>query len=258
MSLIQKKQNIILINSDENNGYAAGNNIGIKKAIEDNCKYIMIVNNDVEFCDECIDKLILAIDMDVNVGIVGPKVYNEDMDMQNYIYVDSLLKEEYLCRTKLRYFFPKLCNKYYGIDSVNSTKNVVVVIPQGCCFLMSRECALKVTPLDEHTFLYMEEFILAKRMLSNNMKILLVPSAIAIHKCGKSSINVRAFAYTCFVCSEIYYCRSYCRANILTILPLYIIRSVAYVLKTIYDKNYRKYLWIFLKRTLYELFIIKN
>ena len=43
-----KKLNIDLIEMSYNSGFAPANNIGIKKAINDGCNYILTLNNDVE------------------------------------------------------------------------------------------------------------------------------------------------------------------------------------------------------------------
>lgn len=40
---------VVYISSKENRGYAAGNNLGIRKALEDQCGYILISNNDIVY-----------------------------------------------------------------------------------------------------------------------------------------------------------------------------------------------------------------
>ena len=42
---------IEVIKNEFNGGYAAGNNVGVKKALEDNCDYIIISNNDIIFLE---------------------------------------------------------------------------------------------------------------------------------------------------------------------------------------------------------------
>ena len=45
---LSKIEGIVLINNKRNGGFAFGNNIGIKYAIDKNFEYIMLLNNDTE------------------------------------------------------------------------------------------------------------------------------------------------------------------------------------------------------------------
>lgn len=47
----------VVINSKENVGVAAGNNLGIKKALEDSCAYILLSNNDIVLTPITIENL---------------------------------------------------------------------------------------------------------------------------------------------------------------------------------------------------------
>jgi hypothetical protein len=48
---------IVIIKNQTNVGVAAGNNQGIKNAIEDNCDELLIINNDVEFSNTLLQNL---------------------------------------------------------------------------------------------------------------------------------------------------------------------------------------------------------
>ena len=56
-----------------NVGVAAGNNQGIKKAIEDGCEEILIINNDVEFENTLLEKLSRQL-VELNCSLVAPKM----------------------------------------------------------------------------------------------------------------------------------------------------------------------------------------
>ncbi len=58
------------IRSDENLGFAGGNNLGIRKATGD---YLFLVNNDTEFTSGLIEKLVDVIDNNPSVGMVSPQ-----------------------------------------------------------------------------------------------------------------------------------------------------------------------------------------
>ena len=73
--------------------------------------------------------------------------------------------------------------------------------------MFSRKCALDVTPLDEKPFLYEEELILGISMEKAGWKTVYDPKSVVHHLHGNSTEKVKAFAYTCNICSEIYFCR---------------------------------------------------
>ena len=90
--------------------------------------------------------------------------------------------------------------------------------------MFSRKCALDVTPLDEKPFLYEEELILGISMEKAGWKTVYDPKSVVHHLHGNSTEKVKAFAYTCNICSEIYFCREYlkmknCKGQILRSTP---------------------------------------
>ena len=48
-----REAQVELIENPNNSGYAAGNNVGIVKALTDGCDYIVISNNDIEYRAGC-------------------------------------------------------------------------------------------------------------------------------------------------------------------------------------------------------------
>ena len=67
------------IANDKNAGYAVGNNIGIRYAIEHGYDYSWILNNDVKITDEEILKKMVSIaEMHEDVACVGPEIIDID------------------------------------------------------------------------------------------------------------------------------------------------------------------------------------
>ena len=93
--------------------------------------------------------------------------------------------------------------------------------------MFSRKCALDVTPLDEKPFLYEEELILGISMEKAGWKTVYDPKSVVHHLHGNSTEKVKAFAYTCNICSEIYFCREYLKMKKWHILPLYWYRTIS-------------------------------
>jgi GT2 family glycosyltransferase len=64
--------NIVLIQSDDNGGYAAGNNLGIRLAILDpDCAYLWLLNNDTVVDAQALSHLVARVVRDPSVGMCG-------------------------------------------------------------------------------------------------------------------------------------------------------------------------------------------
>ncbi|MDR4951454.1 glycosyltransferase family 2 protein [Chryseobacterium sp. ES2] len=68
----QKQINYIL--SDYNGGYAFGNNLAIKKAIEDGKNYFLLLNPDIEISSSTISQLYNDLKEFPGIGIIGPRI----------------------------------------------------------------------------------------------------------------------------------------------------------------------------------------
>lgn len=242
------------VQSRYNKGYAAGNNIGIKMAVNE-CDYIMIANSDIIFIDDSIEKMITYMEnqKDNHVGIVAPALINADGILENpSLCIKTTLLVKYCIKTPLKYFSTEIKNKYYGLDK-DKSKPFEVYSVHGSCFMVSNECAQEVFPFDEHTFLYEEESILGVKMEEAGFKSIYFPSTKVIHKHGQSTKMVKAMPYICICESEIYYLRKYVKCKRGKLIPLYLYRVIGYLLRCLIYKEYRELIGSFFDRTLKEL-----
>ena len=79
-NLKSKLENVTLIESTENRGYAAGNNIGLAYAKDKNFDYICILNNDTIILEDFLTPCINKLKEDDSIGIVGPVLLEYDKD----------------------------------------------------------------------------------------------------------------------------------------------------------------------------------
>lgn len=149
-------QGYILLKAEKNVGYAAGNNIALKYAVEKGYRYAWILNNDILIDDKEIwDKLICVLKRDSSVAVVSPDIYAPDGHMFNRDAVRPSFYDLTLGMLSYRQKGRELEDKGgYGY----------VYRPQGCCMLLDLAKISEVGYLDEHTFLYCEEIILAERL----------------------------------------------------------------------------------------------
>lgn len=231
---------IVFIQNTVNIGYNAGNNIGIAKALELGCSHILISNNDVRYSPHSIQKLKDYLDAHLRVGIVGPKILDQNGKIQkSNLCRKTGMKEKYMVRTRANLIFRKSCRTYFGWDrDYEHCFPVYAVL--GCCFMMSRRCAEQVMPLDEHPLLYEEELMLGIRMQERGFQTIYEPEAVVTHLHGRSTKQQKAFAFAHNVRSEIYYCRAYLHAAKWKIYPLYAYRVLLYLVRCLRSEDFRR------------------
>lgn len=254
--LFRKDKRITFIQKEENSGYSAGNNSGIKQALLDGCEEILIANNDVLFMENSIYNLYQYLNTHTDIGIVGPKVYlpNGQLQMIN-MGVRTGLKEKYMYLLRKTIFAPfvkSFINQFCALEQ-DLTKPFEVHSVSGCCFMMSKSCARDITPLDEATFLYQEELIIGIRMEQSGYKTIYYPESEIIHAHGQSTKNIKAFSYICLVESEIYYFKKYLNTSTIAILPLYLFRTSKYLIFSFIYSDFRENAKKYFSRTIKKL-----
>jgi len=248
----KNNKKIVLINSPINVGFSAGNNIGIKYAMDDKVENIILTNSDIIFHEKSIEKMIEFLNCNKEVGIVSPKI----LDKKGEIYIKSRIfkrtgiKEKIFARTKLKELdLFDIYTNYYGLNKSFKEKHEIYTA-SGSCMALSKEMVKLITPLDENIFLYEEELIIGIRAEKTPLKVCYLPDAVVTHFHGESSKYIGAWSLIHLVNSEIYYCKSYLNASVFEILPIYINRILFYIYMTFHHKDYRRKINIFLKETI--------
>lgn len=254
--LDEKKKNITYISTEINKGYAAGNNLGIEQALVDNCDELLILNNDVMIMKNSISKLRDYLAINANVGIVGPKVYLSDGNIQSInCGVKMGLREKYmylLKNTPAKKLVQRFLNSFNAIDN-DLSKPFKVYAVSGCCFMMSKQCKEMIMPFDEGTFLYEEENIIGYKMDKIGLDTVYYTDSEIVHFHGQSTKNLKAFSYSCFVESEIYYLKKYLNATNLEVIPLYIIRTLKFLIHCVIYEDYKRNFKFYFQKTLKRL-----
>lgn len=235
-----------------NGGYAKGNNVGIRYALQDGCDAILIANNDIVFTDNIFTPMYSYLSENPNVGIVGPKVILENgMSQQTQLGCKMTVRGKYLNilrKTPFRIFSKNFVNEFYiDIDSLKKERKVYGV--SGCCFMVTAKCLEKIGLFDENTFLYEEENIIGCKMDNAGLETMLLPYCIVIHKHSQSTKHAKPFSFACIVESEMYYCRKYLHAARVSLLGLYLIRTIQYLVFSVKYSEYRKNIAGYFRKT---------
>ena len=154
----QRELGYIFYANQTNAGYAAGNNIGLRYGIEHGFHYCWILNNDVEIREtNVLSHMVEIAERDARVGCVGPMIYSLSGEVcAPYVRRPSLWRMTLgiFHEKRLRQRFTRRSGKVYRV--------------YGCCMLLKSEAMAAVNCMDERTFLYGEEDILAERMLAKD------------------------------------------------------------------------------------------
>ena len=170
-----------------NKGYGSGHNVALRKAIEENSHYHLVVNPDVWFGAEVIPALWRLMDDDESIAQVMPKVFFLNGSVQR------LAK---LCPTPMdlfcRFFMPeKLISKRNDrFELKHSGYDKVMDVPYlSGCFMFFRMSALKSEGLfDERFFMYIEDLDITRR-LHAKYKTLFFPAVSIYHRFSRLSYH---------------------------------------------------------------------
>ena len=162
----------IFIKNEENLGYAGGNNVGIKYAMENHADYVLLLNNDVIVDKRFLEPLVLIAQEDADIGVVGPKVYYYD-------------KPNLINFAGSRINFWKGSTPHIGSGEIDKGQYEEVKeedYQDGCAILMKSEVINRIGLLDEKYFIYWEETDFCCRARQAGYKIMNVPQSKIWHK----------------------------------------------------------------------------
>ena len=166
-----KDLNYIFIANEKNTGYAAGNNIGIRYAINNGYKYSWILNNDVELREKSVLKELIGIlEGNDDIACVGPKIYN----------ADGSICAPYCRRPSVwNMTLGAFEDKKYRISKQDVAGEVYRIY--GCCMLLKNKAMAEIDCMDERTFLYGEEAILSERLIQKRYRTYYDPAVSVTH-----------------------------------------------------------------------------
>lgn len=215
----------IVIRSDENLGFAGGNNLGIELAIKSNAEYILLLNNDTTVDKNFLDRLINSMKQN-KADVVCPKILNYyNKEIINYAGGDII---EY-----------KGAVNIYGVGKKDSDKYErcrTITFAHGCCLLIDTDTLVSCGGLEDSYFLYFEDTDLSAKLKSLNKKIIYEPSAVIYHK---ESVSTKKFSDN----YQYYFCRNrlqFIKNNIKNpIKGIAILYTFFYILKHILKGNFK-------------------
>lgn len=234
-----RKSDLILIENGANLGFAAGNNVGIRHALAAGADYVFILNNDTKIQPNAIPVMLEIFRRNPDAGLVGPKILDFD---GNYWQYPWLVRLDFFAILLSLTFFRRLALCIRGLKGkiwyLGEKLNEVYAI-QGSAMMFSAEALENIGLLDEKTFLFYEEFIVAEKIRKTRFKTYFAPEAVISHKWSGTVRRFGAWKAVEHIKSEKYFVSTYLRLNALGKNILLFIRLVSYLLR-IYDRSYRQ------------------
>lgn len=169
---------IIFIQSQENKGFAGGNNIGLKYVLENGYEYVLMLNSDVEVEPDFLEPLIKKLESSNHIGAVQPLIYfyhDHELVWNAGSKYNALLGKATTPQYNKKDIGQTLRNKQKSIDWIS-----------GCAFMVKTEVLKKVGLLQAAYFMYYEDVDLSFRIKEAGYTLSYEPSSVIYHIAGHS------------------------------------------------------------------------
>ncbi len=166
---------IELIQNESNLGFAGGNNVGIRRALERGADWVLLLNNDAVAGDGLAAALERAAASRPDAGLLACKVLFEDGATVMYAGASF--------RPLLGYSGRRA--GFGGPDRFHQQRDVDRA--DGAAMAISRVALERAGLLDETLFLYVEDVDLSLRVRAAGFAVVFVPDAVVRHKGSAST-----------------------------------------------------------------------
>jgi GT2 family glycosyltransferase len=162
-----------------NLGFAGGCNYGIHAALQDQCNYILLFNNDAYPNGNILVPLLDIFQRDARAGVASPKIYYAEPEGMIW-YAGG------------KFHSPRLIGEMVGMGEMdkgqhNQVRKVDFAV--GCCMLVRREVFESIGLLDPAYFFYLEDIDFCYRATQVGFNIWYQPGASIVHDVSSSTRN---------------------------------------------------------------------
>jgi GT2 family glycosyltransferase len=197
---------VTFIRNEENLGFSAGNNVGIRHALQAGADLIWLLNNDTVVHPAALSRLVEAAEAAPRAGILGSKVYFYS-EPERVHFAGGRVKKS-LGR-----------GIHLGMDGLDDGREGPAVesdFVTGASLAVRAEMIRQVGLLDPGFFLYLEDLDWCLRARRAGWRVLYVPSSRIWHKVNATAVRRRPLIIY-YVCRNSLEC---CRKNFPAWLPL--------------------------------------
>lgn len=172
-----KEQDCTFIVAEENRGYNAGNNIGLRYAADKGYDFALIANPDMLFPQsDYVSTLLETIRKDDEIVVCGSDVVELDGKHLSPMKREGGWEE---CFVWVKYLFKKAPAIREDLDSFTESHYCSKLC--GCCFMLRMDFIRSIHFFDEGVFLFGEEAILSRQVERSGKKMFYTSEIQALH-----------------------------------------------------------------------------
>ena len=159
-----------LIVSQENRGFAAGNNVALTRlAADDRITHFLLLNNDATVDRSFFADLRQALAEVPDAGVLGVTIFDASPRGKGRVWYAGGVVDRLRVLGRHRYDVP------------HDGRPVPVEFVTGCAMLISREALARVGPLPECYFIYFEDLEYCVRASAAGLRVLYAPRPVVHH-----------------------------------------------------------------------------
>ena len=180
-----EKLPVTYIFTGKNLGYGAGHNIAMRETLKKNVPYHLVVNPDIAFEPEILEKIVDFMDKNTNIGLLMPKILYPDGEIQ---YLCKLLPTPFdlIFRRFLPQSWTRKRTEKFEMRASGYDKVMDVPYLSGCFMFFRTEALREVGLFDERFFLYPEDLDITRRM-RRKFRTVFYPHVSVVHYHERSS-----------------------------------------------------------------------
>lgn len=188
-----KNKNAIMseiIENKENLGFAEGNNVGIRHALNHGADFILLLNNDTIVDTNLISTLLATAKKFPKSGIISPKIYFA----KGYEYYKTKYKDSELGKVIWYaggdFDWENVYGTNHGVDEVDKGQFEKVKetdFATGACMFIRKEVISEVGLFKSNYYMYLEDVEFSIRVKKAGWKALYSPMGHLWHKVAQSS-----------------------------------------------------------------------
>lgn len=155
------------LQTGKNLGYAGGNNLAIKRALQEGAEYILIVNPDVRLPPECLNDYVGIMSQDTNIAGL-----NSIQLQANGVDIDDGFRKNVLQPSGFSH------KQFHASDYPEVFESPTLY---GAALMLSARALNKVGGFDPLFFAYYEEIDLCRRLKFHDFKLVVTPKSPVLH-----------------------------------------------------------------------------
>lgn len=219
----------VYINSGSNVGIAEGNNIGIKKSIEDKSDFTLLLNNDICFDNPNLLEDLIDKSIESNYSLVSTKIYYYNSN--KIWFIDGIFN----------YNKVNVNHLYDGVEDVGQFNEITQTDYSPTCFmLVHNDVFHKIGLMDKSYFVYMDDVDFVYRAKKVGYSINMITTLKIEHKIGNSTGGFESvFSFKYSLRNRIYFARKFYSLNLKLVGISYVL--LAFLYKAIKHKRLKVY-----------------